>query len=272
MVGHISQRQIGQMASQIDGHFARISVSIGGIVGEALVQNIFKPTTYAGVCPAKLHARLCCVGRRQAAGKRFIKHDRERIDIGSAVDAVRDRQASPDSIHRRALLGRRVTRSAADARRFLPPEPFYIASQMEIEQHRLTVGGQKNVRRFHVQMRQATLMGIVQRIRETSANPANRIDVFRPRKESKGRSGFAKRRVFLTPRIDQLFGNMSDAAIGDPTLSKPLQDRMPRLTSQIRHAQCSQAGTRKILHEIERHDMGVLQAGQREVFVPAPSC
>jgi hypothetical protein len=79
---------------------------------------------------------------------------------------------------------------------------------MEIKQHRLAVRGKQDVRRFDVHVQQAALMSVLQAIRQTRTDRADRLNVRAPGNEVSQR--------FCGLRRDRQL-NVLNAALNEPS-------------------------------------------------------
>ena len=58
-----------------------------------------------------------------------------------------------------------------------PAGPERLAGEVEVEQHRLAVGGQQDVGRLEVEVDQPALVGELQRVGQAGGDPAHRLHV-----------------------------------------------------------------------------------------------
>ena len=140
------------------------------------------------------------------------------------------------------------------------------ARQMEIQQHRLGVGREQDIGRLQVHVDQPSLVGILQRVGQAGDLPADRANVRRLREKPPRRArGGLRPGVGLPGPVEQLEQGPSAALVRrnaaqlgeDPSQGRP---------AQVRHAKRTQPAGRKLVLAVQGHDVGVLQACQREVF------
>src|SRR5207253_6189073 len=61
------------------------------------------------------------------------------------------------------------------------------ARQVEVEEHRLAIGGEQDVGRLEVEVHQAALMGVLESIRQGRSEPADGLRIRGPVEEGPGR-------------------------------------------------------------------------------------
>ena len=117
-------------------------------------------------------------------------------------------------------------------------------------------------------MHQPALMGIIECIGQAGADPAHGVGERRARqKPERGTRAGEGGRAFRST-LGQTLDDLPAGAIGERSPMKAVQDGGPRRSTQKRHAERPQILFGKILNQIQRHDVCVLQSGQREMLLP----
>ena len=99
---------------------------------------------------AQLAARGGRISERRLAGKGLIEQNAQRVNIGLGIQRSRNWRAPSDRLDGGALLGRHIAWRAPQSfdRHALQVPRF--TGEVKIEEHRLTVAGQQNIRRLDV--------------------------------------------------------------------------------------------------------------------------
>ncbi len=143
-----------------------------------------------------------------------------------------------------------------------------LPGEVEVEQHRLAVGRQQHVGRLEVEVDQAALVGVLQGIGQAGADPADRLDVGGPGQGLPGRP--PGRRDERRARPATRSEGLEQVLPGAPRRRHAphrLEQLRQRGAAEVGHAQHAEAAGRVVLDGVERDDVGVLQAGQRQVLV-----
>ena len=183
----------------------------------------------------------------------------------------RDRPSVTDRGHRRhaarARHSRSFPRGPAEARpRGIDRPP----GQVEIEEHRLAVARQENVRWLDVHVHQAAVMSVLEAVGEAGTDPGNGLDV-----RGAGERPAIRPLARETDR-QRLLGLVESARSGPSperrvrwTIREQLQKASQGRPPRIRHAEDPLVARRQHLLGIKRHDVHVLQPRQREMFLLA---
>ena len=99
------------------------------------------------------------------------------VSLPTAAASSDDAPSAAGSGTRGFLLRGHVSRCAAEPLRRRLPGPERVQREVEVQQQRLCVGGQKDVRGLQVEMDQAALVGVGQTVGQAGANTADRLDV-----------------------------------------------------------------------------------------------
>ncbi len=118
-------------------------------------------------------------------------------------------------------------------------------------------------------MDQPTLVGVVQAIGQARANPANGLHVGGAVQKAQCRPGRGGQRDGLALGDLEQFDDVAAGALLQAAVFQVFEHVGPTVAAEERHAQGAQVLGRKILHQVQRHDVRVLQAGQRQVLVAA---
>src|SRR5947209_13578295 len=117
-------------------------------------------------------------------------------------------------------------------------------------------------------MHQSSLTSIIECVGQTGADPAYGVNETRACQKTERWSRAGKGGCALRPRVGQTLDNLPAGAIGERATMKALQNDGPGRSTQVWHAQRPQILLGKILDEIQRNDVRMLQAGQGEVLLP----
>ena len=245
------------MAAQVRGQRRGVGIALNRVLFETLGKHIGQANRNVWIShpPAPLLQGRGCRG---TTFKCFEQKQAERINVGSAVHGGGRRPQLAGRPQRGQLLRRHERRRA--------PQPLRgavgsqrLAREVEIQQHRLAVGGDEHVGRFQVQVDQAALVSIVQGVRQAGADPADRLHIGRLIQQLPDRTVDGRRqRLRRLGLIESLHQMLAGALLGRQS-SQPFQQLRQRRAAEIRHAQQAQVSRLVLLDRIERDDLRMLQ-------------
>ena len=133
------------------------------------------------------------------------------------------------------MLGGHIGNAASEKRRRPGALEFRAATDVEVGQQRFSLGRQENVRRFHVPVQHAVLMGVIQRSRQFRTQHANRRrprpgDPFLPGRRTGGRK--------FPPAVQVRIHRLDQQSAGTPVRRRPphpFEQIKQGATGQIRH-------------------------------------
>ena len=111
------------------------------------------------------------------AAESDVQEPAQRVEIGGPIESVRQRPGPVDGVVGGPLFRRHVIGRAAERQRHLLARGESGVGEMEVEQQRLAVGGEQDVRRLDVEMDEPAFVGVVERLGQARADPADGIDV-----------------------------------------------------------------------------------------------
>ena len=123
---------------------------------------------------------------------------------------------------------------------------------------------------FAVEMHEAAVVRILQGLRQTRSDPADCLYVRGPgQKLPRGISG---RQVDAGSGLGLVQGahEVLSCALAERLRRKCRQELRQRRAAKIRHTQGPQIALRVFQHGEQRHDVGMLEPGEREVLLPGP--
>ena len=161
VVCHPAERLVVEVPAEVVGEGRRVAVAVGRCGGQAFPDDVGEPDADPGV-PELPGPAGRPVRRRAGAAEGLAEQQAQRVEVGEAVDGPGDRPSPADGHHRGLLLGRHPAGR--------PPEPVTdpfagrdrAARQVEVEEHRLAVARDQDVRGLDVHVDQAPGVGILQ--------------------------------------------------------------------------------------------------------------
>jgi hypothetical protein len=219
-----------------------------------------------GVAPPQFRGHVARRGERPA--EQLGQQRAQGVEVGAGVDGFRDGLPGAQGLQRPGLLRRHVAGGAAEG---AGPAAGGQggAGQVEVEQQRLAVAGQQHVARLEVQVNQPALVGVLEGVGQARAQPAHRRDVGEAGQQPARRAvaGDAQGQLGLpaVQRLQQVPAGAHrrrDRAQGEQHLGQGG-------AAEEGHGQHAQAPARQLVDEVDGHDVGVQQPGQRQVLRPA---
>ena len=122
-------------------------------------------------------------GLRNRSAQGLIQEKSEGIQVGTAVHHHGNRTLFPRLCQGHTLLRRHIRGRSAQPPRLRPARLNELIGEVEVQKHRLRVGGKEHVGRLHVQVHQAASVSVLQGVGQAGANPADGLDIRGPSEE-----------------------------------------------------------------------------------------
>ncbi len=171
-----AQGQVVQLAAKVLRQGRGILVAIARVGRQALTDDVRQADADTRR-PAECGGLAWLVRLGTAGGQGVAEQEAECKDVRPPVHGAGYGLTFGDRLHGRLLLGRHPARRPPEAIGDELAGPERSAGEMEVEQHRLAVGGDQDVRRLEVHVDQAASVGIMQRIGQAGGDPDDRLDV-----------------------------------------------------------------------------------------------
>ena len=267
-----AQGEIGQVPSQVRRQRFRLGVPILRVRGQAPGDEVRQPHADRGVVAAEPDGKPLDA-RREPARQHLVQEHAQRVDVGAAVHGDGD---GPTPLRRDRggpLFGGHVCGRPSHPRGRLAVGLDRAPREVEVQEHGLTVGREQDIRGLQVQVHQPALVGVMQGVGQAGPDPARRLDIRGAGEERPGGTphGPGRRRlgrVLAVQPVEQM--------LPEPFVRGRLVHRQEQLRQcgapEIGHAEHPQVPIGVVLHRIERHDMGMLQACQRQVLLAPAGC
>ena len=256
------------MAAEVVGDRRGVWVAVGRPRRQAFLDHVLK--THTDHRPASipwLSDRRSL--RRARAAEGVAQQQAQGVQVGAVIDGRRRGTAGGHGGQRLTLLWGHPVGSAAESvgHALAGFDPF--PSEVEIQEQRLAVGGDQDVRRLYVHVDQAVRVRFVKRVGEAGRDPADRLRVRRLFQIAAIRAvRDRRRRTVLLKSVDGVQEVTASAIFGrGGGLRENLQDPRQARPSQVGHAERPKPAVGEFLFREQRDDVRVLQPGQREVFV-----
>ena len=262
-----AQGQIGQVPSQVRRQRFRLGIPILRVRSQALGDEVRQPHADRRVVAAKPDGQPPDA-RREPARQHLVQEHAQRVDVGAAVHGDGD---GPTPVRRDRggpLFGGHVCGRPSHPRGRRAVGPDGAPREVEVQEHGLAVGREQDIRGLQVQVHQPALMGVMQGIGQAGPDPARRLDIRGAGEERPGGPphGPGRRRLGLV-----LAEQHVEQMLPEPLVRGRIVHRQEQLRQcgapEIGHAEHPQVPIGVVLHRIERHDVGMLQAGQRQVLL-----
>ncbi len=225
------------------------------------------------------------------AGQHFIEDHAQRVDVGATVHLLDvGRVASGQSAE---MFGRHVGDGAA--KHGLGLVAVELLRKIEVKQHRLAVAADQDVRRFDVPVEDAAIVGVLQTLGQPGHDPGGGLQVgVTSQQLQKGRQGdretgrqarqnprtapslspcllvslspclFHRRATNNAQTLHELLASARQLRV----VPQSLENARQAGAAEVGHAHRSQARLGILVNRVDRHDMRVLQLGQRLRLVP----
>ena len=148
-VAHPLQGQVVEVPAEVRGQGGRVLETLGRLLGETLPDDVREPDAHPRMAADEGPGVAGAAGRA-GHGERLADQEAEGEDVGPAVHGGGDGPPLLDRLHRRALLRRHPARRPAEPIGDPVAGGDRRPGQVEVEQHRLAVGGDQDVRRLDV--------------------------------------------------------------------------------------------------------------------------
>ena len=197
------------------------------------------------------------------AGQKLPKHEAQRIDIAAPIEFVR--LARVVGVVGLDLLRRHVHQRPAEIRRRRGPFQFRSEADVEIDEFRRAVGGQKHVGRLHIAMQHAATVRVIERFGQAGTQPT---DGFWPREGSEflPRARFDRRlAVFFQRPIDRFEQRFSRAFRGALFLDS-LQHILQCTAGNVLHVHQLQSPLGQLSLIVDANNVRMIELRQRLWF------